>query len=194
MFRISALCIFSWLLVQLHQVRSDDRPNFIVIVASDQDLELTNVSQYMPNVNKYLINEGISFSNSYVNTPSACASRCELLSGKYFQNIGSPNGTCERINDGNILFGNDTLFQTLHSNGYQTGLFGFATNDNNQFFCPVGPTYTGFTRLSIPCVFGDYYCQTYFNLYQGSIISRKTYPNITEDVYQTAILGNNTVS
>ena len=94
---VLALIVTCW--VEYAYSLSKTRPNFIFLLTDDQDA-LFNSSNIMPNLQKYLVNECLSFEYSYVATPICCPSRGELLTGRYYHNIGPPyppNGTCMHI-------------------------------------------------------------------------------------------------
>ena len=136
---------------------SSTLPNFIFILSDDQDA-LFNSSDVMPNLQKYLVNEGITFEYAYVATPICCPSRTETITGRNYQNIGAPNGSCMHINTKEYIFSdNNTMFQSFHNNGYLTAMFGKLTNDMTSFFCGKNPTIDGFDRIQAPCDFNDFY-------------------------------------
>ena len=61
------------------------RPNIVFILTDDQDLELGSLN-YMPLVQKYLINEGTLFKRHYCTTAICCPSRVTLWTGKNAHN------------------------------------------------------------------------------------------------------------
>ena len=81
------LLIFSLLSTSIHGL-SRTRPNFVFILSDDQDA-LFNSSIVMPYLQKYLVNEGLTFESSYVSTPICCARyACQHFS-TVFENIVS---------------------------------------------------------------------------------------------------------
>ena len=169
------------------------RPNFVIILADDQDLLLTNTTQFMPQLANNIINQGATFNNAFVATPICCPSRSELLSGKYYQNIGAPNGTCMHIDDIGSVFSNSSLFPTMYNNGYLTGMFGKLTNNMADYFCVDNPKIDGFTRIQCPCDFNNFFGTKYMDKYaNGSVIIRNF--NVTKQLYETAMVGNASIS
>jgi N-acetylglucosamine-6-sulfatase len=63
--------------------RADDRPNVIVIMTDDQTVESLRV---MANVQRFLINPGTTFVNSFASFPLCCPSRATFLTGQYSHN------------------------------------------------------------------------------------------------------------
>lgn len=61
------------------------RPNIVFILTDDQDIELGSL-EYMPLVQKYLINEGTFFKRHYCTTAICCPSRVTLWTGKNAHN------------------------------------------------------------------------------------------------------------
>lgn len=61
------------------------KPNIIFIFTDDQDHKLDSL-KYMPNVQKYLIDEGTVYENHYATIAVCCPSRVGLLRGQYAHN------------------------------------------------------------------------------------------------------------
>jgi N-acetylglucosamine-6-sulfatase len=61
------------------------RPNIVFVLTDDQDIELGSL-EYMPLVQKYLINEGTFFKRYYCTTAICCPSRVTLWTGKNAHN------------------------------------------------------------------------------------------------------------
>lgn len=68
-------------------VESEDhtKPNIIFIFTDDQDARLDSLS-YMPNVQKYLIQQGTVHKNHFATIAVCCPSRVGLLRGQYAHN------------------------------------------------------------------------------------------------------------
>ena len=123
----------------------------------------------MPKLNDHIIDEGAFLANGFVSTPICCPSRAELLTGKYFHNIGPPfppNGSCMHVDPTIPVFGDNSLFQIMYKNGYHTGAFGKIMNDmpywcNNTNNDNYIKKINGFSRLYIPCN----YLEEYISLY-----------------------------
>lgn len=60
-------------------------PNFLFIMADDQDLKLDSLS-YMPFTTKHMQDKGMSFVNHFVTTALCCPSRVSLLTGRQAHN------------------------------------------------------------------------------------------------------------
>lgn len=64
---------------------SGDKPNFVFIFTDDQDSRLDSLD-YMPNLQKYLVQEGTLYENHYATIAVCCPSRVGLLRGQYAHN------------------------------------------------------------------------------------------------------------
>ena len=80
---------------------------------------------YMPNLQSMIVNEGMTFNNAFVATPVCCPSRTEFISGRYYHNIGAPNGDCMYIDATKYVFNSNSLFSTLYKKSPQTSHFLF---------------------------------------------------------------------
>ena len=61
------------------------KPNILFIFTDDQDARMDSIS-YMPNVKKYLIDQGTVYRNHYATIAVCCPSRVGLLRGQYAHN------------------------------------------------------------------------------------------------------------
>ena len=66
-------------------VPSAKKPNIVFIFTDDQDARMDSLS-YMPNVKKYLIDQGTVYRNHYATIAVCCPSRVSLLRGQYSHN------------------------------------------------------------------------------------------------------------
>jgi len=108
-------------------------PNIVVVFVDDMgwgDFScFGNKEAQTPNVDR-LAEEGIRFSQFYVNSPICSPSRCALATGQYPQrwkitSFLSNRADNQRRGVANWLDPNaPTLARTLHQNGYATGHFG----------------------------------------------------------------------
>eukprot|EP01084_Bolivina_argentea_P159753 278238_1 len=192
----NSMLICWFLIVYCINAAANTQPNFIFILADDQAVLFNETdAAYMPNLNKYIIEKGITFNNAYVSTPVCCPSRTETIAARNFQNIGAPNGTCFNIDaQGNIFNNSLSLFTKLKSNGYITGTFGKLTNDQANYWCNANQTalLKGFSRINCPCKFDNFYGLKYFDLFLNG--TTKLY-SITknENAYETSVVGNATI-
>ena len=190
--------LFVWFLpfvqwIQSTNALSKTLPNFIFILSDDQDL-LFNSSDIMPNLQRYIVKDGLTFTNAFVATPICCPSRTQFIAGRNYQNIGAPNGSCMSVDSPTYVFNDtNTLFQSFWSNNYLTGMMGKMTNDMTGFFCNDHPMLKGFSRLNVPCNFNSYYGTKYFDKY---INGSWSWYNITDDefAYETSRVGNATMN
>jgi len=120
---ISALCVTI--------VSSSPRPNIVVILTDDQDLEMNSLS-FMPKLQSLLINEGAIFDNFYAHIPVCCPSRSSLYSGQYQHNMHVTGNSIE-ANCSSISWQQNSeknAFPTfLQSSGYITSFAGKYLND-----------------------------------------------------------------
>ncbi|XP_065178089.1 extracellular sulfatase Sulf-1-like [Sycon ciliatum] len=169
---------------------SAGRPNFILIQTDDEarwDMIAMNKTA------RLLRDQGATLNNYMVNTPVCCPSRTEIFSGRYYHNIGAPNGSCMHVNSKQWVFDDTSLFSTLQSNGYLTGVFGKVTNDQGGYFCKEKMD-AGMTMISSPCDYNSFYSSQYFvKLANGTKYVEKLNPKLPT-TYQTSQLGNRSIS
>src|SRR5688500_15650486 len=65
--------------------RRDGPPNVLVIMTDDQTLEQMRI---LDNVDRWIVDQGTSFSNYTVAFPNCCPSRATYMSGQYPHNHG----------------------------------------------------------------------------------------------------------
>jgi arylsulfatase A-like enzyme len=92
---------------------NDRRPNFLIILSDDQRFD---TMQYMPETQARIFDQGVTFAHGYITTPLCCPSRAGILTGRYAHNTGVRVNT-DQLNQ-------PTFVDTLHRNGYYTGLVG----------------------------------------------------------------------
>ena len=110
------------------------RPNVVLIMTDDQRWDTVN-STYMPMLNKFLVPNGITYTNSFVPDPLCCPSRTSTLTGDYSHTTGvfgnsnqfggfdaftpAPEGaSTSPVND------TTTIATDFQAAGYETGLVG----------------------------------------------------------------------
>jgi len=91
----------------------DERPNFLIILTDDQRYD---TMKYMPNTQRLIFDQGVTFSNGYITTPFCCPSRASILTGLYAHN--------HYVFNNNDKLWLSTIVEDLNRNGYYTGLVG----------------------------------------------------------------------
>jgi arylsulfatase A-like enzyme len=102
------------------------KPNIVVIMADDLSVGKLNVvlnQGWMPNLKRYIIDKGTTFTNSFVSESLCCPSRATFLTGQYPHNHGVldnalPQGGVTKFKD------NSTIATCLQKAGYRTGYVG----------------------------------------------------------------------
>jgi N-acetylglucosamine-6-sulfatase len=101
---------------------SASRPNVVILLTDDQRWDTL---AYTPAVQRLLVAQGITFTNSFTTTPLCMPSRASLLTGQYAHHTGvlanfPPVGGPEHF------VGPDasTVATWLHQAGYRTGIYG----------------------------------------------------------------------
>jgi N-acetylglucosamine-6-sulfatase len=105
---------------------SPAKPNIIFILTDDLDAHPKSISR-MPNLKRYLINQGTTFENAFVTTSICCPSRATFLRGQYSHNHriltnSAPLGGAKRFRS--LGREKSTVATWLHKGGYQTVLIG----------------------------------------------------------------------
>jgi len=110
------------------QPRSKSRPPNIVLIVTDD--QRWNSLFAMPNVERYIVKRGVTFTNAFVTTSFCCPSRASILTGQYSRHTGvysdsGPHGGAPAFKDAS------TLATWLHGAGYDTALVGKYLNSYN---------------------------------------------------------------
>lgn len=76
------------------------KPNIVLILTDDQDLHM-NSMDYLPHINKHLVDQGTFFKRHFCTTAICCPSRATLLTGKAAHNtnvtdVSPPHGRLRR--------------------------------------------------------------------------------------------------
>ncbi|KAI8960102.1 putative arylsulfatase [Daldinia sp. FL1419] len=123
---------------------SRPQPNVVFVLTDDQDVHLSSLD-YMPLVQKHLLEQGTRFSSHYATTAVCCPSRVTLWTGKFAHNTnvtdvsppygGYPKFISQGFND-NYL---PVWLQDAGYNAYYTGkLFNVHTVENYNSPAPRG--------------------------------------------------------
>lgn len=145
---LGAVALFAWTsasdAAKKHN-QEQKKPNIVFIFTDDQDYRLDSLS-YMPNVQKYLVQEGTIHKSHYATIAVCCPSRVGLLRGQYAHNtnitdVSPPYGGYNRFNT--LGLGENYLPIWLQKAGYNTNYIGklmnqYAVNNYNN------PTPKGF--------------------------------------------------
>ncbi|MDP2647979.1 MAG: sulfatase-like hydrolase/transferase, partial [Candidatus Yanofskybacteria bacterium] len=120
-------------------VEAGSQPNVVVIMADDLDSGITAFlvnNGFMPNLKRYLIDEGTAFNESFVTNAVCCPARATYLTGQYSHNNGVltnmlPKGGASLLKD------ESTLAVWLQAVGYRTSYIGkylnaYGTSDMNH--------------------------------------------------------------
>lgn len=83
--KLSGILLGTVALLALANAKEQKKPNIIFIFTDDQDHRLDSLN-YMPNVQKYLVDEGTLYKNHYATIAVCCPSRVGLLRGQYAHN------------------------------------------------------------------------------------------------------------
>eukprot|EP01051_Picozoa_sp_SAG22_P001060 SAG22_NODE_37_length_26837_cov_8.103523_14_plen_424_part_00 len=200
--------------------RSSGRPNLVFILTDDQALAMDHPGSPLGDMapmkksRRLLMEQGLAFTNWFVNTPVCCPSRSEYLTGKYAHNIRDSHFEnsfdcddynlsyasscgCMRMNSTTEVFEKQHYGNLLQRAGYLTAYFGKYLNPPAmEPYClnggtPGHPAEGAFRRLPgwdhqlTMCI------TAYFNVTwnkNGSML----YTGQTPADYSTSIVGNYT--
>lgn len=164
------------------------RPNFVLILTDDQDVALGGMKP-MKSVQRFIGNEGVTFTNSYVASPICCPSRASLLTGLYVHNHHTVNNSVQGgcYSDGWRKTKENYTFATiLKDAGYQTFYAGKYLNDYGMNAAngdaPVPPGWTEWHGLIGNSVYYNY------------TISNNGVPTYSTDQYLTDVIRELAVS
>ncbi|KAL3420736.1 arylsulfatase [Phlyctema vagabunda] len=167
-------------------INAKPRPNIVFVLTDDQDVHLSSL-EYMPYVQKHLIEKGTYFNKHYCTTAVCCPSRVTLWTGKAAHNtnitdVNPPYGGYPKfIAEGFHKKYLPVWLQEAGYNTYYTGkLFNVHTIDNYNTPYPAGFTGTDFLL--------DPYTYNYMN---SSFQRDQEEPRSYEGEYVTDVLAQN---
>ena len=100
----------------------EGRPNVLLIISDDQRFD--QVADYiMPQTQEQIFEQGISFTQAIITTPSCCPSRASILTGMYASTHG--------VKGNRYVLEKETLLEHFHESGYRTGLVGKYLNTSD---------------------------------------------------------------
>jgi N-acetylglucosamine-6-sulfatase len=153
------------------------KPLNIVLIDTDDQTQAS--LKFMPNVKRLLVDQGVTFDNSFVSYSLCCPSRATVLTGQYAHNHGvlgnsPPNGGYHKLDHSN------TLAVWLQRAGYRTILIGKYLNGYGK----PNPS-------EVPPGWSEWYGLTKLTFLGGTINENGKLVNLPKDEsgYQTDVLA-----
>lgn len=121
------------------------RPNVVVVMVDDLDVRSMETMLDLglaPNIQRYLINQGTTFSSAFVSNALCCPSRATMLTGQYSHNNGVLSARPASVTGGvDALDDSSTLVTWLQAVGYRTGHIGKYLNGYGSGRDDVTPSF-----------------------------------------------------
>lgn len=93
---------------------TDKRPNILLLVSDDQNYG--TVGDFMPEVQKKIFDQGLTFRNTFITTSICCPSRASILTGMY--------ASRHKVFNNKFPLNKPTFVGKLQASGYFTALIG----------------------------------------------------------------------
>jgi N-acetylglucosamine-6-sulfatase len=142
----------------------EKRPNIVFILTDDQDLHMDSLD-YMPLLQKYIINEGTFYKRHYCSTAICCPSRVTLWTGKYAHNTN--------VTDVFPPYGESSFPLTLQAGSEQSysqnaepltgGYPKFVSQGLNENYLPIWLQEAGYKTFYTGKLFNAHSVQNYDN-------------------------------
>lgn len=104
-------------------VAAEERPDLIVIMVDDLGAIDNRLLNRLPNIRSLFIDNGLSFTSYYNETPLCCPGRATFLTGQHTRRHGVNRNRASLLNPAN------TIATALHDAGYQTAQIGKYLNN-----------------------------------------------------------------
>jgi arylsulfatase A-like enzyme len=159
-------------------------PNVVVIMTDDQSVAQMD---FMPEVQRLMVDQGTTFENSFTVFPFCCPSRGAYLTGQYPHNNGVRDAFDRQVDNYRALDASETLPVWLKRAGYRTGHFGKYLNGYGKGPGPLGRAEVprGWDDWAAPVDHTEYRYVDYRLNENGKVIR---YGRGASD-YQTTVLG-----
>ncbi|KAJ8712694.1 hypothetical protein PYW08_007998 [Mythimna loreyi] len=176
---LNYLMLFSLFGVSVCQQK---RPNIVLILTDDQDVVLGGMTP-MTSVHRFIGNEGVTFTNSYVTSPICCPSRASLLTGLYQHNHYTINNS---LREG--CYGPHWR-QSLQNSTFATVLkdAGYATFYAGKYLNEYGVKDAGGPEL-VPPGWTEWHGLVGNSVYYNYTISNNGVPTASTDQYLTDVI------